>query len=231
MNYWTIIPAAGIGRRMGTETPKQYLRLGDKTVIQHTLDCLLSHARIQGAVVALAANDVWWDELQLNYAKPVLRAKGGRERSDSVMCALERLSKETTKEDYVLVHDAVRPCVRHEDLDRLLDTVANDPAGGILAMPSHDTMKRGDVDCRIDSTVDRRFLWHALTPQMFQLGPLLQALRYARKSDLAVSDEASAMELLGSRPALVAGHTDNIKITRPEDLSLAEFFLRQQNRL
>ncbi len=231
MNYWTIIPAAGAGRRMGGEIPKQYLPLGGKTVIQHTLDCLLDHPQVKGAVVALAKNDGWWDKLQLNYSKPILRADGGKERSDSVMNALERLSSEADREDYVLVHDAVRPCVRHGDLDRLLDIVKNDPAGGILARPSHDTMKRGDVNCRIDSTVDRRFLWHALTPQMFQLGPLIQAIRYARKSDLAITDEASAMELLGSRPQLVAGHTDNIKITRPEDLPLAEFFLRQQQRI
>ena len=147
------------------------------------------------------------------------------------MCALEALSSTAATEDFVLVHDAVRPCVRAEDLERLLDTVRDDPAGGILAKPAHDTMKRGDANCRIDSTVDRRFLWHALTPQLFPLGALMRALRHARKSDLAITDEASAMELIGSCPQLVAGHADNIKITRPEDLSIAELFLKQQNRL
>ena len=223
--FWAVVPAAGIGARMGGETPKQYLPLLGSPVIAHTLARLCNHPRISGVVVAIAAHDSWWPELRVECAREPLVAAGGEERRDSVLSGLEMLSERASEDDWVLVHDAVRPCLRDEDIDRLIDTLAADGEGGLLATPVKDTMKRGDGDGRVVETVSRESLWHAQTPQMFRLGALRDAIRRSVDTGSDVTDEAQAMELAGVHPLLVQGHEENIKITRPEDLRLAELYL------
>lgn len=228
---WAVVPAAGTGQRMGTGIPKQYLTLGGKPVIRHTLEALLASPAVCGIVVALAEGDTAWDKLAPSLGRPLLRSCGGVERSDSVLNALRDLSGRTRADDWVLVHDAARPCLRREDLEALVRELDADPVGGLLALPVHDTMKQAGADRRVLRTLTRESLWRALTPQMFRIGSLMQALERAAAEGVAITDEAAAMEYAGHAPRLVEGHADNIKITRPHDLALAEFYLRQQGRL
>ncbi|HEY9198055.1 MAG TPA: 2-C-methyl-D-erythritol 4-phosphate cytidylyltransferase [Gammaproteobacteria bacterium] len=228
---WAIVPAAGVGRRMGTEIPKQYLRLGGRTVLEHTLMVLAQIEGLAGVVVALSADDPYWPGLSLRLPCPLFTARGGVERADSVLNALETLREHAGDQDWVLVHDAARPCVRREDLALLIGELRDDPIGGLLAVPVCDTLKQADGERRCAATVDRNGLWHALTPQMFRVGALRATLRDAHAAGVKVTDDAAAMELAGMRPRLIEGHADNLKITRPEDLALAEFHLRQQGRL
>ncbi len=226
-NIWVIIPAAGVGRRMGSDTPKQYLLLNEQTVIEHTLSVFDLHSSISEIVVAVAKEDEYWAELNVELSKPLHKVAGGKERCDSVLNALTFLQNKAHADDWVLVHDAARPCLRTEDLTFLLEECQSHAVGGILAVPVRDTMKRS-VGNIIKETVDRENLWHALTPQMFRFKLLKDALESALKKNNLVTDEASAMELAGYQPLLVEGHADNLKITRPEDLALASFFLAQQ---
>lgn len=226
-NIWVIIPAAGVGRRMGSDTPKQYLLLNDQTVIEHTLSVFDLHSSVSEIVVAVAKEDEYWAELNIKLSKPLHKVAGGKERCDSVLNALTFLQNKVHADDWVLVHDAARPCLRTEDLTFLLEECQSHAVGGILAVPVRDTMKRS-VGNIIKETVDREDLWHALTPQMFRFKLLKDALESALKKNNVVTDEASAMELAGYQPLLVEGHADNLKITRPEDLALASFFLAQQ---
>ncbi len=228
---WAVVPAAGVGRRMGADRPKQYLTLLGRTVLEHTLERLLAFRPVQGVVVAVSEDDPYWPQLPVAALRTVRRAPGGEERCHSVRNALEVLAEVAEPEDWVLVHDAARPCIRRDDLERLVQRAVTSVSGGLLAVPVRDTIKRGDARARIVETVDRTALWHALTPQMFRLGPLREALREAVEQGLAVTDEASAMEFAGHAPTLVEGRADNIKITRPEDLALAEFFLRRQREV
>ncbi len=228
---WCIVPAAGIGSRMGAEIPKQYLTLGRRTVLEHTLTALDSLDTLAGIVVAIAADDRHWPQLKPQLNTKLMTAAGGAERAASVLSALALLRGQAADTDWVLVHDAARPCVRAADLDRLIQAVQDDPVGGLLAIPVRDTMKQATGESRSATTVDRSRLWHALTPQMFRFGALQTALTAALAAGVAVTDEASAMEHAGLQPRLVEGHADNLKITRPEDLALAEFYLRQQERL
>lgn len=230
--FWVVVPAAGAGRRFGGSIPKQYLDLAGRSVIERTLSLFIDHDRISGIRVALDAEDRLWGATAYSSHPKVAPAVGGPERCHSVLSALEALvGDRADPEDWVLVHDAARPCLRRADLDHLIAELAQDPVGGLLAVPVRDTMKRGDPTAHVVATVDRAHLWHAFTPQMFRLGALAAALRDAIASGDLVTDEASAMERLGHRPRLVEGHGDNIKITRAEDLSLARFFLEQQGRL
>ena len=227
LHCWAVIPAAGAGKRMGSAIPKQYLPVLGRPIIAHTLAALLFHPRIDGLVVAVDAEDEWWSTVAtaLNATKPLLRVVGGAERCHSVLNGLKALQERIAPSDWVLVHDAARPCLATADLDRLLAELADDPVGGLLASPVRDTLKRTDSAERVVTTVDRSRLWHALTPQMFRLGMLYDALSAALERGLLVTDEAAAMEAAGFAPRLVAGRADNIKITCPEDLALAEFFL------
>ena len=229
---WVIIPAAGVGQRMQSDIPKQYLKLQGLTVIEHTLQCFAHHPEIAGIIIALHPDDPYWPELEVKTSVPVHAVDGGLERADSVFNALSFLIDQTDDlSNYVLVHDAARPCLSTTDLNVLLAqrTVKKSP-GALLAMPVRDTMKR-EHNGFVDHTVDREGLWHALTPQMFQMRPLYDALLAARQNSKAITDEASAMELVGIHPALVEGDASNIKITRPADLKLAEFFLQQKKEL
>ena len=227
-HYWVAIPAAGLGRRMGAEKPKQYLTLAGRAVIEHTVERLLEHPKLDGVVVAVAAADSWWPRTDFANHPDVASVPGGAQRSDSVLNALDLLARRGEPEDWVLVHDAARPCVRRDDISKLVAALADYPDGGLLGVPVHDTMKRTDASDRVCETVPRELLWHAYTPQMFPLERLRAALRHAAAQGRAVTDEASAMEYAGYRPLMVEGHPDNIKITRPGDLPLAEFLLRSQ---
>jgi 2-C-methyl-D-erythritol 4-phosphate cytidylyltransferase len=212
---------------MAADLPKQYLRMGGLTVLEHTLDALLSSARISGVVLALAETDRHWSAISRRYAGHALETvNGGVERCHSVQNCLDHLASRVSDTDQVLVHDAARPCVRAADIERLIDTVTGSEDGGLLGLPVADTMKRVDAGGRIQATVPRERLWRALTPQQFRLGLLRGALRQALDSGALVTDEAAAMELAGYRPRMVQGHGDNIKITVPSDLAVAEFYLQ-----
>ncbi|MFO1420870.1 MAG: 2-C-methyl-D-erythritol 4-phosphate cytidylyltransferase [Candidatus Competibacteraceae bacterium] len=224
--HWALVPAAGVGKRMGSTVPKQYLPLAGRPVIAHALATLLDHPRIAGVVVAIGAEDEWWLTVaaELSTTKPLRVVIGGVERCHSVLNGLEALREWATPSDWILVHDAARPCLTVGDVDRLLE-LDDDPVGGLLAVPARDTLKQVDNAGRVAATVDRARLWHALTPQMFRLEMLREALRAALARGLLVTDEAAAMEAAGFAPRLVEGRADNLKITRPEDLALAEFYL------
>jgi 2-C-methyl-D-erythritol 4-phosphate cytidylyltransferase len=214
---------------MASEIPKQYLPLHGRRVIEHSLDRLLSHPRIEAVYVALSPNDAWWASTVYANTPRVIRINGAAERCHSVLNALELLYQHADPLDWVLVHDAARPCLSNEDLERLICMLENDPVGGLLGVPVHDTMKRVDESGRVEATLPRDRLWHAYTPQMFRLGALRTALRAALEQGLLVTDDASAMELAGYQPKMIEGHADNIKITRPADLALAEFYLARQS--
>jgi 2-C-methyl-D-erythritol 4-phosphate cytidylyltransferase len=228
---WAILPAAGVGRRMGSTIPKQYLDLAGRAVIDHALDLFIADARIEGIVVALDPADHYWETTAHASHPKVIRATGGAERCHSVLNAVAALAGRARKQDWILVHDAARPCLRAADLDRLIAGLLDDAVGGLLGIPVRDTMKRGNGADRITSTVDRTNLWHAYTPQMFRLGLLRQALTEALAANDLVTDDASAVERLGHAPRLIEGHADNLKITRAEDLPLARFYLEQQKRI
>ena len=225
---WSAVPAAGIGLRMGAEVPKQYLPLAGRCVIEHTLDVLISHPRVAGVCVALNARDPYWPATAFAGHPRILTAVGGQERMNSVRSALEAIGRRGADDDWVMVHDAARPCLRSDDIDRLISQLWDDPVGGLLAVPVRDTMKLADGEKRVHQTVDRANLWHALTPQMFRIGVLRRAVDAAVEDGIVVTDEASAIEHIGLAPALVEGRSDNLKITHPADLPLAEFFLQRK---
>ncbi len=225
--FWAVVPAAGVGRRMATNRPKQYLQLGKKTVLEHTLQRLFDAGVFDGVVVALSAEDGYWPDLSFHQSDKLHTVVGGNERADSVLAGVTFALNLARPDDWVLVHDAARPCLTTEDIHLLIDALKDDPVGGILALPVHDTLKRIDKQ-RISETVDRSQIWRALTPQMFRLGVLNDALVAAMGAKAPVTDEASAIEMYGEQPKIVEGRSDNIKITRPEDLSLANYYLEQQ---
>lgn len=224
--FWGIVPAAGVGKRMQSDRPKQYLDLGGTTVIEQTLSRLLLANVFEAIAVAISIEDPYWPELSISREKAIITAAGGKERADSVLSALNSIRNNASDNDWVLVHDAARPCITAEDIHKLIDTLADDDVGGILALSSHDTLKNVQ-DNRIAGTLDRTHIWRALTPQMFRYGMLKNALE-AAQGNPAVTDEASALELKGLQPKIVEGRPDNLKITRPEDLALAQFYLEQQ---
>ena len=227
---WAVVPAAGIGTRMNAVIPKQYLPLDGRPVLEHTLKRLLSIEQVSGLVVSVRDDDQHWSSIKLDTDKPVIRAVGGNERNDSVLNALKALKHQPgfNQDDWVLVHDAVRPCVQQADIELLISTVDGNNSGGLLALPVRDTMKRQNSDLSVKQSVDRTGLWHALTPQLFPWKKLYQALEATAKVGVPVTDESSAMEHAGYNPVLVQGHDDNIKITRPGDLRLAELYLQDQ---
>jgi 2-C-methyl-D-erythritol 4-phosphate cytidylyltransferase len=226
INCWAVVPAAGVGKRMQADRPKQYLPLLGKTVIEHTIERLLLSEAFQAIAVAISIEDPYWPELDVSLHPQIMTAPGGRERADSVLSALSALQGRAAEDDWVLVHDAARPCLTAEDILHLIASLKDDSVGGILALASHDTLKQVEADS-ICVTVDRKHIWRALTPQMFRYGMLREALLLA-EGNPAITDEASALEIQGLRPKIVEGRPDNIKITRPEDLALAAFYMEQQ---
>lgn len=215
---------------MAACVPKQYLTLAGLQVITHSLNTLLQHPRLRGLVVVLNSQDTWWNEASIITDKVLLSVLGGKERCHSVLNGLTALQGYVQHNDWVLVHDAARPCLRSSDLDMLIDELQEDPVGGLLAIPVRDTIKRSDGNGRVAATVERSHLWHALTPQMFRFRTLFTALQQALDRHLSVTDEASAIEAAGLAPRLIAGRADNIKITYPEDLALAEFYLTHSSK-
>jgi len=241
--YWVVIPAAGSGSRMQADRPKQYLTLGELTILEHTLMRLGQHPAIADIVLAIAADDERWNvsartELSSRIGVSVDTVIGGAERHISVLNALEALysgqlfshSVKADSNDWVLIHDAARPCITLADITHLINSVADDPVGGLLGIPVADTMKRVNAEGLVEETVCRDGLWRALTPQMFRLGMLRQALLDAAAQGRHVTDDASAIELAGYRPRMVSGNEQNIKVTRPQDLDLAAAYLRQQEK-
>lgn len=225
--FHVVLPAAGAGRRMGAELPKQYLPLAGKCVIEHTLDAVLACPGLERVVVVVAPEDDRWPEIGQRYpAGRVSRANGAAERCESVLNGLLSLSADAADSDFVLVHDAARPCVTIDDIRQLMDSLRTHPCGGLLGVPVADTMKRVDRNGAVCNTVDRTGLWHALTPQMFRLGLLRDALRAVIAAGELVTDEAGAMERAGHVVQMVQGRRDNLKITLPADLALAEFYLQ-----
>ena len=225
--YSVIIPAAGIGARMQSGRPKQYISINNKTILEYTLDCFLPRADIEVIVVALARHDQYWPRLAVSKNNKILVTEGGEQRFHSVLNGLHALSGRLADNDWVLVHDAARPCLNQILLDRLIARVSRHETGGILALPCRDTMKRGNEQGEIEATVEREKLWHAQTPQMFRYGKLLAALSKARAEKYPVTDEAMAMELCGHKPLLVQGDADNIKLTHKGDLENVAACLQQ----
>ena len=231
-SIWAVIPAAGIGKRMQSDIPKQYLPLAGVTVIENTIARLLSSGKVAGLSISIRRDDPYWPKISINSDKPVVLAEGGVERCDSVLNAMKALAERddfVLDNDWVLVHDAVRACIRPKDIERLIEQVMKTESGGLLALPVRDTMKRSGDGQSVESTVDREKLWHALTPQLFPFRALQEALIKAMEESVTITDESSAMEHAGYSPKLVEGHEDNIKITRPDDLRMAELFIADQN--
>jgi 2-C-methyl-D-erythritol 4-phosphate cytidylyltransferase len=215
---------------MRAARPKQYLPLLGRAMLLHTLERLGRYPRLRGMVVGIAADDAFWPTLATEIPNLLTTYVGGAERAQTVLNGLRALQPYAAPNDWVLVHDAARPCVRHADIETLLLAIAGHADGGLLALPLSDTVKRADHNGCSQETVARNGLWRALTPQVFRLTALRDALESAIAEGVEITDEASAMEYSGARPRLVPGHADNIKITVPADLALAELFLREQAR-
>lgn len=223
---WCVVPAAGRGMRVGGPVPKQYMPLAGRPLIERTLDQLAAHPLIAGLVVVLAVDDERWSGIDRNWGKPLLAATGGAERCDSVLAGLRALPPEVRADDFVLVHDAARPCVRHADITTLIER-GGEVDGGLLGAPLRDTLKRADDASRSQVTEPRDHRWRAFTPQMFRRAQLSAALQAAIDAGITVSDEAMAMERAGFAPLLVEGAEDNIKVTTATDFALAEFLLHR----
>jgi len=232
MRYWLVMPAAGSGSRFGATLPKQYAPLAGRTVIEWALAPFLADSRCAHAVIALAPGDPHWSEVAGRLAAAggalgITRVTGGEARSRSVRLGLAALEARAGPDDWVLVHDAARPCLEAGDLDRLVAALADHALGGLLASPVRDTLKRtAGGDATVCSTVERSGLWRALTPQMFRFRPLCAALDAAHAAARLPGDEAEALEWLGERPLLVEGAASNLKITSADDLAVAAALLR-----
>lgn len=227
---WVVVPAAGRGQRAGQAQPKQYVELAGRPLLHWTLDALLSHARISGVMLVLAAGDTYWPATA--YAppsnKPVLTCVGGDERAASVRAGLVALADRVAATDWVLVHDAARPCLSLAELDAVLAAAQAHPVGALLALPAADTLKSSNECHESVTTLPRQHIWRAQTPQVFRHGELLAALDAAARDGVGVTDEASALERLGRHPALVPGRVSNLKVTVAEDLALADWWMRRR---
>jgi 2-C-methyl-D-erythritol 4-phosphate cytidylyltransferase len=224
---WCVVAAAGRGARFGGDTPKQYVALAGKPLLAWTLERLVAHPQVAGVMVAVAANDRHWPRVAAMAGDAVRSTTGGASRADSVLAGLRALQAFVSGDEFVLVHDAARPCVRASDISRLIERGI--PAGGaLLAAPLRDTLKHADDGQRVAATEPRETRWRAFTPQLFRLGELVAALESARAAGTSITDEAMAMERVGHHPLLVEGSESNIKVTTPEDLALAEFLLHRE---
>ncbi len=232
--YFLVVPAAGSGRRMHADAPKQYLDIAGKTLLQHSLERLGVLPEITRIAVALAADDTTWanvaKRLRPEVAGKLITATGGAERMESVSNALAALRPFAADDDWVLVHDAVRPCVHPADVLKLMQELAGEEAGGLLAMPVRETLKESDGKRHVARTVDRSRIWQAATPQMFRFAVLQRAMQQVAVRQRTATDEAAAVEELGLPVRLVAGRADNLKVTYPGDLSLAAAVLEAQAR-
>lgn len=224
--YFALIPAAGVGARMGAGFPKQYMPVNDKPMLLHVLDTFAVAAQIAHVYLVVSADDGYIDEVltvvpHLGERVTVLK-NGGATRHESVLNGLRAMRDQINDVDWVLVHDAARPGLTTDLIDKLVQTLRDDPVGGLLALPIVDTLKRADADSRVETTVSRDNLWAAQTPQMFRYALLVRALEQAEQ----VTDEASAIEALGMQPKLVEGSPRNLKVTLAQDILLAELLLK-----
>jgi len=226
-SVWAVVPAAGSGRRMAAEVPKQYLKLNGVPILEHTLRALLACPDIRGVVVVLDPSDRRADAIASLADPRVSRAAGGAERADSVLAGLQAVATEAGAEDWVLVHDAARPCISVGVLRSLISSCTAAGVGTVMAQASVDTLKRVSEDNRVLETLDRQVIWRAQTPQMFKLLELMSALSTALIDDIAITDESMAMELAGYPVSILEGPSTNIKITLPADLEMAEIILRR----
>ena len=224
---WAVVPAAGVGGRMGLGIPKQYLNVAGKPIIQHTIELLLGLDQLAGVMVSISSEDHWFSNLNFNDER-VSSTVGGATRAISVSNGLDALSQSAVKQDWVLVHDAARPCLSLNLLRDMVETIKVEPVGGIMAVNAKDTLKQAKIEngvSYINNTVDRSAVWQAQTPQMIRYGELKNALNYCLDNNIATTDEASALEQLGRPVRLFEGSADNIKVTTPDDQKLAEFVL------
>jgi len=224
---WCVVPAAGRGARFGAAIPKQYVEIAGRPLLEWTLEALTRCPRVAGIVLVLAGGDAHWRARDSIGGKPLRTTIGGDERSASVLAGLRALPPEVASDDFVLVHDAARPCVRSEDIERLV-SLAMPAGGGLLAAPLRDTLKRAGSEQRVAATEPRDSRWRALTPQLFPRAALEQALARAQDEGVAITDEAMAMERAGHAPLLVEGDESNIKVTTPGDLALATYLLGRE---
>jgi len=226
--YFLVVPASGIGQRMNSRIPKQYIKLGnDLTILDQSLEVMLSNEIISGFVVALDKKDTHFKSSQFaKDSRLISIAIGGKERFNSVFNALSALDQTAKPSDWVLVHDAVRPCIKKEDVVKLIDEVADDQVGGILSSRVFDTVKQKNNN-GLTLTIDRQKLHLAQTPQMFRYGILKEAVEKAVERNLHITDESEAVERLGYSIRIVDGSSSNIKITTQKDIDLANYFLKQ----
>lgn len=230
-HIWAIIPAAGIGARMNSDIPKQYVKIEDKSILEYSINRFLEHSKIYKVVVALSPNDTYWEDLPYKDNPRVLTTTGGKDRVDSVKAALSFIlenggaENEATDADWVMVHDAARPCLSSRHIDDLITSKSTSPDGAILAVGAIDTIKQANKRQTIEKTIDRETVWLAQTPQFFPLRSLSHAIDNALIEGQTITDEASAMEFAGYHPSLVIGSRKNLKITEQEDLLLASIWL------
>ena len=223
--YWAIIPAAGLGLRMGADRPKQYLTIHDKTILSYAVDCLTRFHLIEKVIVVLHADDMYWSQHNFQHGDKILTTVGGQTRAQSVLHGLQCLEESAAFNDWVCVHDAVRPCLQQELLKNLVKQLRDHPVGGLLGVPISDTLKITDDNGVIIKTLSRERVWQAQTPQLFRFGLLFDALKKALHDGAIITDEASAIEYVGKSAQMVFGSECNIKITRQTDLVLAESIL------
>lgn len=223
---WAVVPAAGVGVRMDADKPKQYLKIKGKTIIEHTLNKLFQ-LPLSGLAVCVAQQDNNWESLNVTHQKLLPTVIGGKTRAHSVLNGLRYLAEFATEDDWVLVHDAARPAVSKQALQRLMNELQEHAVGGLLAVPVNDTVKLANAEQTVKQTMDRSQLWYAQTPQMFRFSILKQALEQAQATEknLNITDEASAIELMGLQPKLVLGEASNIKVTMPIDIAMVEMFI------
>lgn len=227
---WVVVPAAGIGLRVGGDKPKQYQALHGKAILEWTIERLLNMPFIVGVVVALASDDKWWPTLSVAHHQRVVTTIGGNTRAHSVINGIKALPSTVAHDDWLLVHDAARPCVTEIEILRLIEVVQHHAVGGLLALPITDTIKRVNDKAAVEKTLNRNQLWRALTPQMFPRQLLLDALEKHLVAAHSITDESSAIEAQGLQPLVVKGSEQNIKVTWPEDLALAAFYLQGETQ-
>ncbi|WP_312584602.1 2-C-methyl-D-erythritol 4-phosphate cytidylyltransferase [Acinetobacter sp.] len=224
---WVILPAAGSGSRFSKTELKQYQMIQERTVLEHTV-ARLNQLPLAGYVLAIGEQDNVAKMLPFSSQEKAHFCLGGAERVNSVLNALTYLSQIASEDEWVLVHDAARPCVGLDCLQQLVNTAITNDQAAILAIPVRDTLKRVVTNFDIEETVDRSMLWQAQTPQMAKLGVLKRAIEQALQDGATITDEASALEHIGEQVSVVQGRSDNIKITYPDDLELAKLILQAQ---
>ena len=225
-NCWVIIPAAGIGSRMNSSFPKQYLALNGRPLIEHSLERFLARPWVKSIIVAIHKDDQRWQKLKLSTNPKIQTVIGGDERVDTVNNAIDSIIGQLHDDDVLMVHDAARPCITEQDLDLLYDAAKSSKSGAVLADRLSDTIKRDDGNQSILKTLSREGLWRALTPQVFPKDILIDALKTVKKEQVnGITDEASAVEYIGFSPKLVQGRSDNIKVTKSGDIGLASLIL------